>query len=148
MRSHVLNHLKPNTEYSVFIVPFTSQAALSRPSSLKLFQTKEDGKSHNFIKTFQQQHSTNLVTISVPDFAPTNLKLQLLNSSSAVVTWTRPSLDNLHGDLTGYKMEIFTNNTLVTNFTLEPSAQSLMLNNITSGVIYSVRLATFNRLES
>ena len=100
------------------------------------------------LKLSSSSSGSNLLTISVPDFAPTNLKLKLLNSSSAVVTWTKPSTDSLHGDLTGYKMEIFTNNTLVTNFTLEPSAQSLMLNNITSGVIYSVRLATFNRLES
>ena len=54
-------------------------------------------------------------------------------------------VERLHGDLTGFKVEIFTNNTLVTNFTLEPSAQSLILNNITTDVIYSVRLAAFNR---
>ena len=77
--------------------------------------------------------------------SPANVKLQLLNTTSAVVMWTRPSLAQLHGDLTGYKMEIFTDNSLVTNFTLEPAATSLMLNNITSGVIYSVRIAAFNR---
>ena len=44
-----------------------------------------------------------------------------------------------------YKVEIFTNNTLVTNFTLEPAATSLLLNNLTTGVIYTVSLAVFNR---
>ena len=112
------------------------------------FKQKKMVKVTILLKLYSSSSGSNLLTISVPDFAPTNLKLKLLNSSSAVVTWTKPSTDSLHGDLTGYKMEIFTNNTLVTNFTLEPSAQSLMLNNITSGVIYSVRLATFNRLES
>ena len=73
------------------------------------------------------------------------MKLQLVNVSSAVVTWVSPAVAHLHGDLTGFKVEIFTNNTLVTNFTLEPSAQSLILNNITTDVIYSVRLAAFNR---
>ena len=69
----------------------------------------------------------------------------MVNASSALVTWVSPRVEHLHGDLTGFKVEIFTNNTLVTNFTLEPSAQSLILNNITTDVIYSVRLAAFNR---
>ena len=81
----------------------------------------------------------------MPDVAPTNVKLKLHNASTAMVSWSAPALAALHGDLTGYKVEIFTNNSLVTNFTLEPTARSLMLNNITSDVIYSVRLAAFNR---
>ena len=62
-----------------------------------------------------------------------------------MVSWTRPALGELYEDMTGYKVEIFTNNSLVANFTLEPSASSLMLNNITTDVVYSVRLAVFNR---
>ena len=62
-----------------------------------------------------------------------------------MVSWTRPTLEELQGDMTGFKVEIFTNNSLVANFTLEPAASSLMLNNITTDVIYSVRLAMFNR---
>ena len=41
--SQLLSRLKPNTEYSVFIIPHSRQA-LSRPTSLKIFKTKEDGK--------------------------------------------------------------------------------------------------------
>ena len=54
-------------------------------------------------------------------------------------------MEELYEEMTGYKVEIFTNNSLVANFTLEPSASSLMLNNITTDVTYSVRLAVFNR---
>ena len=81
----------------------------------------------------------------VLDIPPSDISLQLSNATTAVLSWTRPDLAELHGDLTGYKVEIFTNNSLVANFTLEPSATSLMLNNITTDVIYSVRLAVFNR---
>ena len=57
------------------------------------------------------------------------------------MTWTRPRLEYI----TGFKVEIFINSSLVTNFTLEPGSVSLILNNITTDVIYSVRLAAFNR---
>ena len=83
--------------------------------------------------------------LPVPDIPPTNIRLKLTNATTALVTWTKPDLADLHGDMTGYKVEIFTNNSLVANFTLEPTASSLMLNNITTNVIYSVRLAVFNR---
>ena len=73
------------------------------------------------------------------------MRLKLANATSAVVSWARPALAELYEEMTGYKVEIFTNNSLVANFTLEPSASSLMLNNITTDVIYTVRLAVFNR---
>ena len=81
----------------------------------------------------------------MPDLAPSNVQLRLVNSSSAAVSWTRPAAAALHGDLTGFKVEIFTGGSLVTNFTLEPGAEFLLLNNITTDVVYSVRLAAFNR---
>ena len=81
----------------------------------------------------------------MPDSYPSNVELKLLNSTAAVVQWRKPNTLSLNGELTGYKVEIFTNNTLVTNFTLEPAATSLLLNNLTTGVIYTVRLAAFNR---
>ena len=80
-----------------------------------------------------------------PDSYPSSVELKLLNSTAAVVQWRKPNTLSLNGELTGYKVEIFTNNTLVTNFTLEPAATSLLLNNLTTGVIYTVRLAAFNR---
>ena len=83
--------------------------------------------------------------LPVPDTPPTNIRLELTNTTTAMVSWTRPTLKELQGEMTGFKVEIFTNSSLVANFTLEPAASSLMLNNITTDVIYSVRLAMFNR---
>ena len=48
-KSHVLTNLKPNTEYSVFIIPY-SDNLLSRPASLRYFKTKTDGKNIVFLK--------------------------------------------------------------------------------------------------
>ena len=81
----------------------------------------------------------------VPGTYPSNIEFKLVNSTAAVVQWRKPSEQSLNGELTGYRVEIFTNNTLVTNFTLEPAATSLLLNNLTTGVIYTVTLAVFNR---
>ena len=81
----------------------------------------------------------------MPEVSPSEVELKLLNSTAAVAYWRRPSQPDLNGELTGFKIEIFSNNSLVTNFTLEPSATSLLLSNLTKSVIYTVRLAAFNR---
>ena len=44
-RSHVLSHLRPHTRYRIFITPY-SNYGLFRPSSLKEFTTKEDGRQN------------------------------------------------------------------------------------------------------
>ena len=44
VRSHILTELEPGTEYSVFLLARSSKSVLSRPSSLRLFKTKEDGR--------------------------------------------------------------------------------------------------------
>ena len=121
-KAHTVTHLTPNTAYRVFLIPY-SLTGLARPSNLRLFTTKED----------------------VPESSPTEVELKLLNSTAAVAYWRRPSQADLNGELTGFKIEIFSNNSLVTNFTLEPSATSLLLSNLTKSVIYTVRLAAFNR---
>ena len=121
-KAHIVTHLRPNTAYRVFLIPY-SLNGLARPSNLRSFTTKED----------------------VPESSPTEVELKLLNSTAAVAYWRRPSQSNLNGELTGFKIEIFSNNSLVTNFTLEPSATSLLLSNLTKSVIYTVRLAAFNR---
>ncbi len=48
----------------------------------------------------------------------------------------------------GYKLVILTNSSLVGNLSLEADTTSLMLNNLTSGSIYSLRIAAVNRSQS
>ena len=45
-RSHTLSDLRPNTRYSIFILPHAKQGGLTfrgRPSNMKNARTKEDG---------------------------------------------------------------------------------------------------------
>ena len=42
-RSHTLSDLRPNTEYSIFLLPYHQQIT-GNPSNLKTVTTKEDGK--------------------------------------------------------------------------------------------------------
>ena len=43
-RSHTLSDLRPNTRYSVFILPYSKKHIRGRPSNMKIVKTKEDGK--------------------------------------------------------------------------------------------------------
>ena len=119
---HTISHLKAYTKYRAFIVPYTL-SGLARPSNLQTFTTREDE----------------------PDTFPGEVELKLYNSTAAVVYWRRPAQANLNGELTGYKIEIFSNDSMVTNLTLEATATSLLLSNLTTAAIYTVRLAVFNR---
>ena len=42
--------------------------------------------------------------LSVPSASPENVKVQLLNVTSAQVLWHSPPRRDLHGDLKGYKV--------------------------------------------
>ena len=106
----------------MFLIPYSTSGP-NKPSPLVTFTTKEDS----------------------PEVFPRTVELKLVNSTSAVVKWMKPLKDGINGQLTGFKMEIFANQIIITNFTLEPTATSLILSNLTKGVIYSVRIAAFNR---
>jgi len=50
-RSHTLSDLRPNTKYSIFIVPYHN-VIKGRPSNMRFVTTKEDGKFLFFFKKF------------------------------------------------------------------------------------------------
>eukprot|EP00095_Tigriopus_kingsejongensis_P003619 maker-scaffold49_size462716-snap-gene-3.30 protein:Tk03619 transcript:maker-scaffold49_size462716-snap-gene-3.30-mRNA-1 annotation:"roundabout 1" len=121
-RSHTLTDLRPNTEYSVFMLPYNGRIK-GRPTKLVMVTTKED----------------------VPTAAPENVKIQMLNLTAAVIQWHEPPRRDLHGDLKGFKVLIDINGTEALNFTLEPSSNSLILYNLTEGLTYAVQVAAYNR---
>ena len=45
-RSHTLSDLRPDTKYSIFLLPYYEQIT-GNPSNLKTVTTKEDGKNKN-----------------------------------------------------------------------------------------------------
>ena len=46
-RSHTLSDLRPDTKYSIFLLPYYEQIT-GNPSNLKTVTTKEDGKKNIF----------------------------------------------------------------------------------------------------
>lgn len=123
-RSHTLSDLRPNTKYSIFLVPYNGDVT-GRPSNMKTVTTKED----------------------VPASSPEDVTVQLFNSTSAVVMWSPPNERELHGDLRGYKVTIsYANDTTEwSNFTLEHDVTSLQLDNLHSDSEYNIRVAAYNR---
>ena len=49
-RSHTLSDLRPDTKYSIFLLPYHQQIT-GNPSNLKTVTTKEDGKLCEFFNT-------------------------------------------------------------------------------------------------
>ncbi|TRY77965.1 hypothetical protein TCAL_12741 [Tigriopus californicus] len=121
-RSHTLTDLRPNTEYSIFMLPYNRRIK-GLPTKLIRITTKED----------------------VPTAAPENVKIQMLNLTAAVIQWHEPPRRDLHGDLKGYKVLIDVNGTEALNFTLDPTSNSLILYNLTEGLTYTVQVAAYNR---
>ncbi|XP_023345645.1 uncharacterized protein LOC111714717 [Eurytemora carolleeae] len=119
--SYTMKNLSPYTRYQAFILPF-AKTAFGRPSVIISFTTKE----------------------TVPVLPPSRLELKLVESSSAVASWKPPAEESIGGKLIGYKVEILTNGSQVGNLTLDPGSTSLMLNNLSSGYTYTLRIAAFN----
>lgn len=121
-RSHTLTDLRPNTQYSIFMLPYNRRIK-GLPTKLIRVTTKED----------------------VPTAAPENVKIQMLNLTVAVIQWHEPPRRDLHGDLKGYKVLIDVNGSEALNFTLDPTSNSLILYNLTEGLTYTVQVAAYNR---
>ena len=85
------------------------------------------------------------VLLPVPASAPEDVKVQELNSSTALVQWKAPSEKDLNGDLKGFKVLVEVNETENMNFTLEPSVHSLILNNVSTSNVYTVKVGAYNR---
>ena len=95
---------------------------------------------------------------TVPSASPENVKVQLLNLTSAQVLWHPPPRRELHGDLKGYKVIVdeggssdkedsaeSNNAAPFANFTLEAGANSVSVNGLSPGTVYRVRAAAYNR---
>ena len=54
-RSHTLSDLRPDTKYSIFLLPYYEQIT-GNPSNLKTVTTKEDGKKNIFNGIYQNDN--------------------------------------------------------------------------------------------
>ncbi|KAL9916311.1 roundabout guidance receptor 1 isoform 4-T5 [Glossina fuscipes fuscipes] len=124
IESHVVANLKKYTKYEFFLAPFY-QTLEGQPSNSKIVQTYED----------------------VPSAPPDSIKIGMYNLTAGWVRWSPPPPQHHNGNLLGYKIEVTAGNTLkvLANMTLNATTTSVLLNNLTTGATYNVRLNSFTK---
>lgn len=122
--SYVLTNLKKYTRYEFFLVPFYKTIE-GRPSNVKLATTMED----------------------IPSGAPENVHVGMINMTSAFVRWAPPPTNEQNGQLVGYKIQIKSNssNKVLGQMSLNASTTSVIINSLTTGGLYSARVAGLTR---
>ncbi|XP_043641431.1 protein sax-3 isoform X2 [Drosophila teissieri] len=122
--SFVVGNLKKYTKYEFFLTPFF-ETIEGQPSNSKTALTYED----------------------VPSAPPDNIQIGMYNQTAGWVRWTPPPSQHHNGNLYGYKIEVSAGNTMkvLANMTLNATTTSVLLNNLTTGAVYSVRLNSFTK---
>ncbi|KOC68791.1 Roundabout like protein 2, partial [Habropoda laboriosa] len=123
--SYVLTNLSKYTRYEFFLVPFFKTIE-GRPSNVKLATTLED----------------------IPSGAPENVHVGMINVTSAFVRWSPPPKTTQNGQLIGYKIQIKSNssNKILGQMSLNASTTSVIINSLTTGGLYTARVAGLTRI--
>lgn len=123
--THLVSNLKKNTKYEFFIAPFYKTVE-GQPSNSKIVQTFED----------------------VPSSPPDNVQTGMLNLTAGWVKWSPPPPQHHNGVLLGYKIQVKAGNStkVLAQMTLNATTMSVMLNNLTTGATYSVRVVAYTRV--
>ncbi|XP_002051718.3 roundabout homolog 2 [Drosophila virilis] len=125
--SCTLTGLQQYTLYEFFIVPFYKSVE-GKPSNSRLARTLED----------------------VPNEAPFGMEAILLNASAVFLKWKAPELKEKHGLLLYYHVIVRGIDTahnfsrILTNVTIDAASPTLVLANLTEGVMYTVGVAAGN----
>ncbi|VEN62788.1 unnamed protein product, partial [Callosobruchus maculatus] len=119
--SFTVNNLEKWSSYQFFLVPFFKTVE-GFPSNSRTIKTLED----------------------VPTEPPSHMEALLLNSTTVFLKW-RPPAHSLNGELQGYRVEVRTNGTDVARGVNVNKIPNLMLNNLTAGVSYYVKVAAMTK---
>lgn len=119
--TYTLTDLKKFSTYQLFLVPFFKSIE-GRPSNLLSVRTYED----------------------VPSAPPMAINVKAINASCALLEWTAPPEDSQNGQIRGYRVQIYENNTvLYANLTLDASFNSVVLYNLSFTSYYSIRALAY-----
>ncbi|KAK9503659.1 hypothetical protein O3M35_010174 [Rhynocoris fuscipes] len=114
------------TRYQFFLVPFYKTLD-GRPSNSRTARTLED----------------------VPSEPPTGLEAVLLNTSAVYLKWKAPPQAAHNGILRTYQVIVrggdLVNGTVLNNVTVNAGTPSLLLTNLSSGIVYTVEVAAGTR---
>ena len=118
---YVVRNLRKFTEYEVFLMPFYGSIE-GQPSNSLHVQTLAD----------------------TPSAPPTNLRVELLNSTSAELNWSPPPPQHRNGVLLGYQIHVKGNDSSFhSNLTLNATTMRFALLNLSLNEEYSVRASAF-----
>ncbi|XP_062557914.1 roundabout homolog 2-like [Armigeres subalbatus] len=125
IEQHIITNLAKFTKYEFFLTPYFKNLE-GQPSNARIVQTMED----------------------LPSIAPGGIQTGMLNLTAGWVRWSPPPKDQLNGVLQGYKIQVKAGNIskLLAQMTLNATTTSVMLNNLTTGSSYSIRVGAFNRV--
>ena len=122
--SHIITGLRKYTEYEVFLMPFYKKLE-GQPSNSLHIQTLED----------------------VPSAPPTNLRAEMVNQSSAHLSWAPPPPQHRNGILKGYQIHVKGNGSAFhSNLTLNATTTNYVLTNLSMNEEYSVRAVAFTTI--
>lgn len=123
--THIVINLKKYTKYEFFIAPFY-RSVEGQPSNSKIIQTFED----------------------IPSSPPDNVQTGMLNLTAGWVRWSQPPPQHHNGILLGYKIQVKAGNSskVLAQMTLNSTTMSVMLNNLTTGATYNVRVVAYTRV--
>uniref|UniRef100_A0AAG5DUL0 Roundabout n=1 Tax=Anopheles atroparvus TaxID=41427 RepID=A0AAG5DUL0_ANOAO len=124
--SHIITNLNKYTRYEFFLTPYFKNLE-GQPSNARIVRTLED----------------------MPTGPPTSIQAGMLNLTAGWVRWSPPLREHQHGAVVGYKIQVKSGNNaskLLAQMTLNATTTSVMLNNLTTGASYTIRVAVFNRL--
>lgn len=107
------------SKYRVYLVTVFNAKLTSEPSSSILIYTSSD----------------------VPDAAPDNVLIDILNATSIRIKWKPPSIDTSNGIIIGYKISIKENDKQLININVDNKSDTKIINNLNSGKKYSLRIA-------
>ncbi|XP_055700087.1 roundabout homolog 2 isoform X1 [Phlebotomus papatasi] len=125
LETHVVANLKKFTKYEFFIAPFY-QSVEGQPSNSKVVQTLED----------------------VPSAPPDSVQTGMLNLTAGWVRWLPPQNQHHNGIILGYKIQVKAGNSskILAQMTLNATTMSVMLNNLTIGATYNIRIVAYTRV--
>ncbi|XP_058838004.1 roundabout homolog 2-like [Topomyia yanbarensis] len=125
IESHIISNLNKFTKYEFFLTPYFKNLE-GQPSNARIVQTMED----------------------LPSAAPGNVQTGMFNLTAGWVRWTPPPKESLNGVLQGYKIQVKAGNIskLLAQMTLNSTTTTVMLNNMTTGSSYGIRVVAYNRV--
>uniref|UniRef100_A0A0P4YGA7 Receptor-type tyrosine-protein phosphatase alpha n=1 Tax=Daphnia magna TaxID=35525 RepID=A0A0P4YGA7_9CRUS len=123
--TYTLSQLRPDTNYTVFLVPFYGTVE-GRPSNSRTVRTNPDA----------------------PSGYPQNVTIRQFNESSVLVQWLPPPVNQRNGIISAYQIFVYSaeTNMLLANLTLPSTSTSIAVGGLEGGTRYAFRAAAWTQV--